>query len=857
MKSMNRNLRSRILDSGSPWSVFHFVKDLRLFSLIALLLCLTACGDKPPTRPASSILSINGAMTAGAMNAVDSDTNNLQDAFATNSTAAEAQILPNPVTLGGYLTAVATGVSGDRFAASSDLEDWYQVSLTAGQVMTLTIADHDGVETNPANPDFDLYLYDSSDTAISSFVQSSVETRKLELISVLASGDYMIRVLALSGSSSYTLSLSPAPQAAQAAALRIEDEFIPNEIILRFKKTSVTSGTQAMSAKVASAGLVHLAGQAGEPMLYRMIDPSSSARVQNAQPQSLSGRALQKAKRATIDQVKSLRTRSDVLSADLNYIRQPLLTPNDSLYVADQWNLPLINMPLAWDQSTGSTNVVIAVLDTGVLSAHPDLVGRLCTSADDCAGYDFVSDTASAADGGGIDPVPEDPGNGQSSNKFHGTHVSGILGALSHNAAGIAGVDWNARIMPVRVLGSDGAGTSYDIVQGLRYATGLSNDSGMSPVVIADILNLSFGGTGYSQVEQDLFNQLYAAGTFSIAAAGNGRVAFGDLPFYPAAYAGVVSVSAVDKTKNLATYSSFGLTIDVAAPGGEPGTSLNGIMSTSGSDPSTPTYESDAGTSMAAPHVAGVAALMLAVDPLLTPAEFDALLAGGLLTEDLNLDGAARRNDLFGYGLIDAQKALVAAQDLAAGAALPPTLSISSGLLDFGSTTDTLPLVLGNSGGGGLTVTDLLPSAAWITLDASAVPTGGLGTYSVLVNRIGLSPGTYAETLRITTTEADIYTLDLLIQVGASQAASVGRQTISLHDAVSDTLLRSLSVDSASGVYSFSFPTLDPGTYLVKTSSDLDHDGQSCDSGEACVTSAVIRLTNQNATINLSSGFGQ
>ncbi len=560
--------------------------------------------------------------------------------------------------------------------------------------------------------------------------------------------------------------------------------------------------------------------------------------------------------------VKNLRRRADVASADLNYLRRRQFVPNDASF-PNQWNLAQIHMPQAWDLTTGDPNVVVAVLDTGVLPAHPDLAGRLCTAADDCRGYDFVADPLLAADGDGLDADPTDPGDqslASGASVFHGTHIAGILGAASNNAIGIAGVDQAAKIMPVRILGVDD-GTSYDFMQGVKYAAGLANDSGTVPAKTADILNLSLGGGGFSQAEQDLFDQLRSAGILVVAAAGNAGNA---LPTYPAAYSGVVAVSAVDIDGQLAWYSNYGPTIDVAAPGGNTATDRNGdgfgdgILSTGGDDRILPlayTYVLNMGTSMATPHVAGVAALMKSVYPALTPTEFAALLAAGELTDDLGADGAAVRNDSFGYGLIDAQKSVLAALALAGGSALPPSLAIAPSFLNFGGSATTLPLTLGNAGGGTLKITGISESAPWITgvaLDSESPPDSGLGTYTVSVDRSGLSAGAHSATIDFATDLPGSYSVTVLLQVGASTVADTGFQRIQLLDQ-NGVELQSVgaALDAASGTYVFQFSDLAPGSYRVRAGTDSDHDGQICDPGEACgrypslANPADIEITDQ------------
>ncbi len=249
---------------------------------------------------------------------------------------------------------------------------------------------------------------------------------------------------------------------------------------------------------------------------------------------------------------------------------------------------------------------------------------------------------------------------------FHGTHVAGTIAAHTNNALGVAGVGWDsARIMPLRAIGV-GGGVSWDIIQAVRYAAGLPNDSGTVPERPADIINLSLGGDVYSEVEEAIFQEVIAKGVIVVAAAGN---AANSEPSYPAAYNGVISVSAVDYLSSPTYYSNFGPQIDVAAPGGDNSVDLNGdgypdgVWSTMGNDASGQiemVYRPLQGTSMAAPHVAGVAALMKGLWPAMDPNAFNALLVGGAITDDLGQPG---RDDRYGHGLINAQKALLAALD--------------------------------------------------------------------------------------------------------------------------------------------------------------------------------------------------
>ena len=325
-----------------------------------------------------------------------------------------------------------------------------------------------------------------------------------------------------------------------------------------------------------------------------------------------------------------------------------MLTPNDNQY-SHQWHFEKINLPDAWDTSIGSNQVKVAVLDSGVVMSHPDLTARL---SDD--GYDFVSYVSSTGDGDGIDNNPDDPGggvenpncNGSKASSFHGTHVTGILGASTDNNLGVAGVDWNTLIMPIRVLGC--SGTTYDIAQGVRYAAGLENNSGILVSDPADIINMSLAGKFPTEILRSAVADAVNAGVIVVAAAGNeGRSS----PYYPAAYEGVISVVATDINNRKALFSNYGSTVDVAAPGvsiwNTSAKYQNGVINTG--------YKKMSGTSMAAPHVAGVASLMKSVYSDMSPEDFEAILMSGNITDDL---GDSGRDDYFGFGLINAKKAV-------------------------------------------------------------------------------------------------------------------------------------------------------------------------------------------------------
>lgn len=340
---------------------------------------------------------------------------------------------------------------------------------------------------------------------------------------------------------------------------------------------------------------------------------------------------------------------------------------DEPLYPTQAWHYDISGVLDAWKVTTGDRSVVVAVVDDGIRFDHPDIADNLTGD-----GYDFVSHFPLAActsgsfstsmDGDGYDPDPTIPAaliwdedgscvSGLGSTGGHGLHVAGTIGARAGNGIGGVGVAWNVRIRPIRVLGSNNFGTNYDIAQGILYAAGLPADNGAGGTVQTsrvDVINLSLGGPGDSPVMQDAVEAAAGEGVLMIASAMN---ASNSTPHFPASYPEVVSVSSVAPDFTLASYSSFGSGIEIAAPGGELSEGGDwGVISTRWDfDENGPTYSAMQGTSMAAPHVSGIAALILSSSPGLSADQVRSRLT--TYASDL---GAAGRDDEFGHGLVHA-----------------------------------------------------------------------------------------------------------------------------------------------------------------------------------------------------------
>ena len=302
--------------------------------------------------------------------------------------------------------------------------------------------------------------------------------------------------------------------------------------------------------------------------------------------------------------------------------------PDDTLYPTTQADFPLIGVPGAWALTTGSASVVVAILDTGYEGTHPDLAAIPTVSP-----YNARTGTTNVTDGYG-----------------HGTHVAGTIAAQTNNATGVAGIAPGVTIMPVKVMDSNGQGYWSDFLEGVDWARTHG----------ASIVNLSLGGPlSASQVAafQPTFDAAYSAGVLVVAAAGNNNNSNG---FYPASFAHVVSVSATNNNDAKASFSNFGPAVDVSAPGVTIESTYKGA-----------TYQTMSGTSMATPHVVGVAALIRSYHPTYTVDEVETALE--VTAKDL---GAPGRDDIFGNGRIQAAEAVAwVAPDVT-----PPTASLKTPL---------------------------------------------------------------------------------------------------------------------------------------------------------------------------------
>src|SRR2546427_2439118 len=313
-----------------------------------------------------------------------------------------------------------------------------------------------------------------------------------------------------------------------------------------------------------------------------------------------------------VETIRKAQTISGVKYAEPNYVYRAFRVPNDPFFSTKQWGPQKINAPGAWDVTTGSANSVVTVVDTGVSSTNPEFSGKLLT------GTNCVS-----------------PGGVTDDDNGHGTHVAGIAAAIGDNGTGIAGIAWAASILPIKVLDASGSGTNADVACGIQAGADFAaSNPGMRVVE-----NLSLGGPAYSQLMKDAVDYALQSNVLVVAAAGNDGKA---TVLFPAGYPGVMAVGATTPANERATFSTYGSHLSVVAPGVD-------IYSTylGGS------YKYLSGTSMAAPHVSGTAALVRARNAGLSPAQ-----VRSQIEQTATRLGGSGFNHQFGWGLVNAAAAV-------------------------------------------------------------------------------------------------------------------------------------------------------------------------------------------------------
>ena len=537
-------------------------------------------------------------------------------------------------------------------------------------------------------------------------MRTSASLRR-KLISVAA-----VSATLLTAATTVAAAQEPAPRTTSAAVPTAQTEAAPGTPAERLIVGYKSGAAEATSDKAARADAAAKGDRAGEELDFERRLGSGAALV------GLGGDATTK---DVADVVSAYRADPQVAYVVPDRLNTPQATPNDTEY-AKQWDLfettAGMRVPGAWDVATG-TGVTVAVIDTGYV-AHSDLAANIV------AGYDFISDAAVADDGNGRDGDPSDPGDWTAANEcrsgdpaygssWHGTHVAGTIAAVTGNGKGVAGVAHGAKVSPLRVLGKCG-GYDSDIIDAITWASGGTVSGVPANANVAEVINMSLGGGGScTTATQSAINAAVSRGTTVVVAAGNSNANAAD--YSPASCANVISVAATDRQGNRAYYSNYGSVVDVAAPGGETDSvTANGILSTLNSGTkgaSTENYASYQGTSMAAPHIAGLAALMKSANASLTPAQIESAIKANVRTLPGTCSGGC------GAGLADAARTVQAVSGSGGstgGTTFTSTTALS--IPDAGSAVES-PITVSGRGGNA-------PSALRVGVDITHTYRGDL-----------------------------------------------------------------------------------------------------------------------------------
>ncbi|MBQ0832245.1 S8 family serine peptidase [Marinobacter sp.] len=832
------------------------------YSILAgLLAALWGCdGSSGSMGPTPANIALSGSIAIETGTRVDTDS---ADTLAlTPSPFPGPQLLPREFILAGYVSARngryagVGGLSGSVFPA--DPVDTFSLSLRVGQSISLRPF---STIQGPSPLTFSLLSGGNVVEAVSTGNQS--DPVRISLPDTETAGTYSLKVEA-SGSEPmlYILSTSAIGSALTAGFNWPDHDFADAEAIVVLRQDKSQASMRSSVPQGDMEPKMELA-----PGVWLVKAPAQAVRSSGV-----------KAKESTLGWIRTLNTRPDVVSATPNYTMRamaptPLNEPlNNNASVGQQWHYELINAPIAWQiANDGGVGVTVAVMDTGLYGApgnwHSELNANVVQPLP--AGTDFVSEAFDNDGVPGRDSNPSDPGNSVGTSVFHGTHVAGTI-AAEVNGAGGAGIAYSASLLPVRVLGEGGTGSSADLLAALNWVAGRS---GGAP--LADIVNLSLGGLPFQPQLRDAINYGASRGIVYVAAAGNSASAVAS---YPAAYEKVFSVSAVDGAGVLATYSNFGDWIDLAAPGGDASRDGNAdgrsdlVSSTSASvinGTLKETYIGLQGTSMAAPHVSAVFALMKSLDAGLGHEELSKLLMAGELTyQDCGGETCPKTRER-GWGLLDAGKAALASTSMVPNllGSSPAIVSLST---EGGGASANVELNVYGSNPGGITIESVSVSAPWVRLD-SAPASGAFGTEFLITLTLlpdELEPGVSARTPVVVAYKSDeARRLEIPVigqRVTDQQARDAGRHFVLLVSPEPEndfyTTVAQTTVVAENGHYRFTFVPDDgvepkrlnevpPGNYILVAGSDLDNDGLICHAGEACAEYPVAGL-RQEITIS-------
>ena len=743
--------------------------------------------------------------------------------------------LPVPATVGGYLN------HRSRSDYPEDNTDTYVAPMEDGDRYVLQCfssigLDEDGLDVTLALDGTN----DNSDACGSGGIYSGGSGNVQITVSTNSDGGplrYVLTIVPQGSLSTFNVNW-PEPE------LRVDEAIVTGPVA--FASTLSSSGLRASS-------VMDVGRSIGPDTWHVRRDESVNARSARS-----AGTSDPRAK--TIEWIQTMREEFG-LDAEPNYLVQQSTTSpgGNPFYVSfydgdisrpDNWNLAQINMEPAWNSiGTWGQNVGVAVMDTGMFSTdlstyadwHEDLVNNVVDPAGGT--LDFVSDDydvdgnyvtgTQGRDGNpSTPPTPGDPGG----TSFHGTHVAGII-AAEDNTVGTVGIAHQATILPYRVLGidpvtgDDGTGAVSDLIDAINTAAD-RND--------VDVINLSLGGLPQLAALQDATDRAYNNGILVVAAGGNSGDASA---VYPAANRRVVGVGATNRDVELASYSNYGQSVDLLAPGGAFDDGILNAYGNAAGGNLVREYGYLAGTSMAVPHLTGVYALAKGVKSDLSPGQFRAQLIAGDLTADPAVSGLDNYA-LFGAGLLDAQRALQNRDDFpTVVSAWPRVLEVSSSgnestvLLEIlkddaqnapvvsGEPVISTPFEMTDGDGQPVNIGDPIPESLRIRVDPDALPSNREVSGSIKIEHTAENGSTRTLIVPVYVQSTD-----------QQENRSAGRHYVLLLDADDFDSSRSMQVVARenNGEYEYSLNDVTPGDYILVAGTDLDSNGLICENGEAC-----------------------
>ncbi|MDX1635262.1 MAG: S8 family serine peptidase [Marinobacter sp.] len=815
---------------------------------IAVTVLLAACSggsDGGGTIVDPADLGGTIAIESGTRVDVDTADDSRAGVAGNNDLATSAQILPDTGILGGYASLAggqySDGPGGGSFEYFADGEDFFRVGLMNDDRIALQVFP----EGEGAVPFVRLSVVrDDTGAEQCNSGCSGTESSFVHVISG-ASGStaHTVSVRAEDGGPfRYVLSITTSSGTSSMVSGYGGADFVVGEAVVKPDTSGQAFGSSAAIAQAMNAAE---ARPLGLGLWHVRQAPTYLTR-------QLSGSERLAAQMETLDWIRSLRNQPGVELVEPNYLYEAQqVTPETNRLYDLQWNIPLIELPSAWLAAPNAgSGVGIAVLDTGLFSTTPNTYGSwhedLVQNVTPALGsQDWVSAEFDIDGTNGRDDNPHDPGDLTGQSSFHGTHVAGIASAVD-NTIGIVGVAPNSVSIPVRVLGVDKTsgrtvGSLDDLIAGINWAS-------TQPEI--HVINLSLGGVGDSQTLEMAINNAYNNGKLVVAAAGNQGT---DQPTFPAAFENVVGVGAVDAGEVRAGYSNVGVSVSLVAPGGDANRDANQdgnadlIISAWGDDSNglRANYAGLQGTSMAAPHVAGVYALMKeaaassSTPRNLTPQDFRALLENGQLTDDLG------DSFQYGRGLINALKSVDAALD----GNIPTVLGADPSALQFteslSSQTVTLTVF---PEGDTVSVSNVTPPP-WLQIDPALERevVAGSTSFTASVTDAGLmmEDNLYRGEIEITYgAQNRVLEIPVSLQLGElAEDRNAGRHFVLLvsTDENRDTVQQEV-VEAVSGQYTFAFDEVEPGDYFLVAGTDMDNNGFICENGEACAEYPVNGL---------------